>query len=34
MIQNFLLHRENREEIMLHGGIMPLNRLRLILILL
>jgi hypothetical protein len=32
--QNFLLHRENREEIMPHGGIMPLSRLRSILILL
>mgnify|MGYP003523081383 CR=1 FL=1 len=34
IIQSFLLHRENREEIMLHGGIMPLSRLKLILILL
>nr|DAH14072.1 MAG TPA: hypothetical protein [Caudoviricetes sp.] len=28
IIQSFLLHRENKEGIMLHGGIMPLNRLK------
>nr|DAK88164.1 MAG TPA: hypothetical protein [Caudoviricetes sp.] len=34
IIQSFLLHRENREETTLHGGIMLLSRLKLILILL
>nr|DAP66445.1 MAG TPA: hypothetical protein [Caudoviricetes sp.] len=34
IIQSFLQHRESREEITPHGGIMPLSRLKLILTLL